>query len=197
MRKYWNVVFSISCQFDTIDAPDLACTNPTHCYFIGKKHSKLGFKWFRFISRSRVLYAERRHVIFNPKESVESPFHRLLNLIRLIGLYWVKLCIIFIGILPCFTLWSCQYLMFYSLITPFWAQQYYASKLHSQQNKKFLKYTKEPYASISTWKINNKLIYVSSWDPLVNIHLVHLWKHCFPCYFRGGWFLAGNQLYEL
>ena len=31
-----------------------------------------------------MLYAERSHVIFNPKESVESPFHRLLNLIRLI-----------------------------------------------------------------------------------------------------------------
>ena len=31
-----------------------------------------------------MLYAERRHVIFNPKGSVESPFHRLLNLIRLI-----------------------------------------------------------------------------------------------------------------
>ena len=77
-------------------------------------------------------------------------------------LYWVKLCKIFIGILPGFTLRSCQYLMFYSLITPFWAQQYYASKLHSQQNKKFLKYTKEPYASSRTWKINNKLIYVFS-----------------------------------
>ena len=36
MRKNLKVVFSISCQFDTIDAPDLACTNPTHCYFIGK-----------------------------------------------------------------------------------------------------------------------------------------------------------------
>ena len=84
-------------------------------------------------------------------------------------LYWVKLCIIFIGILPCFTLWSCQYLMFYSLITPFWAQQYYASKLYSQQNKKFLKYTKEPYASSRTWKINNILIYVCSWAPLVCI----------------------------
>ena len=44
-----------------------------------------------------MLYAERRHVIFNPKESVESPFHGLLNLIRLIdvilgktlyNLYW-------------------------------------------------------------------------------------------------------------
>jgi hypothetical protein len=44
-----------------------------------------------------VLYAERRHVIFSPKESVGSPFHRLLNLIRLIdvilgktlyNLYW-------------------------------------------------------------------------------------------------------------
>ena len=87
----------LSCQFDTIDAPDLACNNPTHCYFIGKIHSKLGFKLFRFISRSIVLYAERRHVIFNPKESVEPPFHRLLNLIRLIdvllgktlyNLYW-------------------------------------------------------------------------------------------------------------
>ena len=74
----------LSCQFDTIDAPDLACNNPTHYYFIGKIHSKLGFKLFRFISRSIVLYAERRHVIFNPKGSVESPFHRLLNLIRLI-----------------------------------------------------------------------------------------------------------------
>ena len=38
---------------------------------------------FRFIYRSIVLSAERRHAIFNPKESVESPFHRLLNLIRL------------------------------------------------------------------------------------------------------------------
>ena len=87
----------LSCQFDTIDAPDLACNNPRHCYFIGKKHSKLGFKRFRFISRRIVLYAERRHVIFSPKESVGSPFHRLLNLIRLIdvilgktlyNLYW-------------------------------------------------------------------------------------------------------------
>ncbi len=79
--------------------------------------------------------------------------------------YWVKLCIIFIGILPCFTLWSCRYFMFYSLIAPFWALQYYASKLHSQQNKKFLKYTKEPYASSRTRKINNRLIYVCSWAP--------------------------------
>ena len=84
-------------------------------------------------------------------------------------LYWIKLCIIFIGILPCFTLRSCQYLMFYSLITPFWAQQYYASKLHSRQNKKFLKCTKEPYASSRTWKINNKLIYVCSWAPLIDM----------------------------
>ena len=95
-------------------------------------------------------------------------------------LYWVKLCIIFIGILPCFTLWSCQYLMFYSLITPFWAQQYYASKLHSRQNKKFLKCTKEPYTSSRTWKINNKLIYVCSWAPLVHTcrlshNLLHVW----------------------
>ena len=97
MQKYLNVLSQLSCQFDTIDAPDLACNNPTHCYFIGKIHSKLGFKLFRFISRSIVLYAERRHVIFNPKESVEPPFHRLLNLIRLIdvllgktlyNLYW-------------------------------------------------------------------------------------------------------------
>ena len=166
MRKYWNVVFSISCQFDTIDAPHLACTNPTHCNFIGKKHSKLGFKRFRFISRSIVLYAERRHVIFNPKESVESPFHRLLNLIRLIDVILGKTLY---NLHDYFTLWSCQYLMFYSLITPFWAQQYYASKLHSQQNKKFLKYTKEPYASSRTWKINNKLIYVCSWAPLIPI----------------------------
>ena len=82
-------------------------------------------------------------------------------------LYWIKLCIIFIGILPGFTLRSYQYLMFYSLITPFWAQQYYASKLHSRQNKKFLKCTKEPYTSSRTWKINNKLIYVCSWAPLL------------------------------
>ena len=74
----------LSCQFDTIDAPDLACSNPTHCHFIGKKHSKLGFKRFIYISRSIVLYAERRYVISNPKESVESPFHRFLNLIWLI-----------------------------------------------------------------------------------------------------------------
>ena len=33
MQKYWNVAFSISCQFDTIDAPELACTNPRRCYF--------------------------------------------------------------------------------------------------------------------------------------------------------------------
>ena len=82
-------------------------------------------------------------------------------------LYWIKLCIIFIGILRCFTLRSCRYLMFYLLITPFWAQQYYASKLHSRQNKKFLKCAKEPYASSRTWKINNKLIYVCSWAPLI------------------------------
>ena len=90
MQKYWNVAFSISCQIDTIDAPELACTNPRRCYFIGKKHSKLGFKRFRFLSRSMVLYAERRHVIFNPKEWVESPFHGLLNLIRLIDVIMCK-----------------------------------------------------------------------------------------------------------